>query len=94
MLPDRTVHLSTTNLIAWLLWAAAGVCMIAMFALLDADPLKGLVFGTLGCVVASGAAVAQVRGFMCVFSSRMKEAFLLGREVERQHQQERELRSV
>jgi len=91
---DRHVDFSITTLVTWALWLTVVACMGIMLALMSGDIMKGLVFGTLGCALSAGAATAQIRGYMCVFSERMKAAFELGREVERQHQAERELRSV
>lgn len=96
MLSDKHFDFSATMLVAWLLWAGVTACMVIMFVLAFAaeEVLAGLVFGTLGCALSAAAAVAQIRGFMCVFSHRMKAAFELGRSVEREQQEARELRSV
>lgn len=89
MISDRTVHLSTTTLAAWLLWIAA-LAGLAVGVVADEE-----MYALIGLGCSAAAATVHIRSFFCVFASRFKGAFELGAEMERRRQQlERELHSV
>lgn len=87
-MPERTFHVGFFAVLAWALWLKAGVDVAL------AAHTGNHIWAACGIVCAAGAGTLHVRSFFAVFSARMKECFLLGREVERREQAQRELHSV
>lgn len=88
MMQDRHVDWSLTALLAWVGWGLVALTLLAAWTFSD----HALMLSQIAACLSAAAATLHIRSFMCVFSQRMKTAFDLGREVERQHQTE--LRSV
>jgi hypothetical protein len=78
-------NLSATVVAATVLWILGGSLAVV-------EAVSGLQVGALGIVAVAGGATLNVRGYFCGLEARERNAFVLGRDYERE--QERGMRSV
>lgn len=94
MFKDREIRL--TLLLAALSWGGMIFCLISSFVVYAMEPFGHrdyafLVLG-VGLGFSAVAATLSIRSYLCVFSTRLKEAFELGRETAKHGDKVRQFR--
>lgn len=86
MIQDREIRFGLTQFLAAFFWGATISCLIGAAFVYELEPFgidryHAFLLCAIGLGFSAAAATMSIRSYLCVFSSRIQDAFELGRET-------------